>query len=68
MTSGSRFEKVSSPRSVGGFHGVQACSGVFQAPSYCGVDGTRISSWGRCLARSFLGGNVFPHGAMRWTG
>jgi hypothetical protein len=29
MTSGSRLEMVSSPRSVGGFHGVQACYGVF---------------------------------------
>jgi hypothetical protein len=33
MTSGSRLGKVSLPRSVGGFHGVRAYSGVFQAPS-----------------------------------
>jgi hypothetical protein len=31
MTSGSRLEMVSSPRSVGGFHNVRACSGVFLA-------------------------------------
>jgi hypothetical protein len=29
MASGSRFEMVSSPGSVGGFHGVRAYSGVF---------------------------------------
>jgi hypothetical protein len=34
MTSGSRLEKVSLLRSVGGFHDVRAYSGVFQAPSY----------------------------------
>jgi hypothetical protein len=33
MTSGSRLEKVGLPRSVGGFHSVRACIGVFQAPS-----------------------------------
>jgi hypothetical protein len=31
MTSGSRLEMVGSPRSVGGFHGVQAYSRVFLA-------------------------------------
>jgi hypothetical protein len=31
MTNGSRLGIVSSPRSVGGFHGVRACSGVFWA-------------------------------------
>jgi hypothetical protein len=31
--SGSKHEKVSLPRAVGGFHSVQAYSGVFQAPS-----------------------------------
>jgi hypothetical protein len=31
MTSGSRHEKVSLPRSAGGFHDVQACTGVFLA-------------------------------------
>jgi hypothetical protein len=31
MTSGSILEKVSLSRLVGGFHGVQACTGVFQA-------------------------------------
>jgi hypothetical protein len=29
MTSGSKLEMVSLPRSVGGFHVVRACSGVF---------------------------------------
>jgi hypothetical protein len=29
MTSGSKLEKISLLRSVGGFHGVQVCSGVF---------------------------------------
>jgi hypothetical protein len=29
MTSGSKLEMVDLPRSVGGFHGVQACSGAF---------------------------------------
>jgi hypothetical protein len=29
MTNGSRFEMVSLSGSVGGFHGVQACSRVF---------------------------------------
>jgi hypothetical protein len=34
MMSGSRLEKVSLLRSIGGFHGVQACSGVFWTPYY----------------------------------
>jgi hypothetical protein len=33
-----------------------------------GVDGTQVGSWGGCLARSLLGGDVFPHGAIRWMG
>jgi hypothetical protein len=33
MTSGSRLEKVSLLRSVGGFHGVQACSRLFKVTS-----------------------------------
>jgi hypothetical protein len=33
-----------------------------------GVDGVRGGSWGGCLARSLLDGDVFPCGAMRWTG
>jgi hypothetical protein len=33
-----------------------------------GVDGARASSWGGCLARYLLGGDVVPRGAMRWTG
>jgi hypothetical protein len=34
MTIEFNLEKVGSLRSVGDFHGVQAYSGVFQAPSY----------------------------------
>jgi hypothetical protein len=73
MTSGSNLEKVSFPRSVGGFHGVRAYSGVFKAPSYysqtlhgSGENGARVGSWRGCLVRSLHGGDVFPHGAMRW--
>jgi hypothetical protein len=33
-----------------------------------GVDDARVGSWGDCLARSLLGSDVFPHGAMRWMG
>jgi hypothetical protein len=33
-----------------------------------GVDGAWVDSWGGCLARSLLGDNVFPRGAMRWVG
>jgi hypothetical protein len=47
MTSGSRLEKVDLLRLVGGFHGDQACSGVFQAPSYCSPDPPR--QWGGVL-------------------
>jgi hypothetical protein len=45
MTGGSRYEMVSSPRSVGGFHGVWACSGVFQALSlyFSGLPGNGTS-------------------------
>jgi hypothetical protein len=75
MTSGCRLEKVGSLRSVGCFHGVRACSGVFQTPSYysqalhgSGVNGASVGSWRGCLARSLLGGNVFPCGVMRWMG
>jgi hypothetical protein len=31
-----------------------------------GVDGAWVSSWGGCLTRYLLGGDVFPCGAMRW--
>jgi hypothetical protein len=31
MANGSKLEMVDSPRSVGGFHGVRASSGVFLA-------------------------------------
>jgi hypothetical protein len=33
-----------------------------------GVDDAWVGSLGGCLARSLLGGDVFPHGAMRWMG
>jgi hypothetical protein len=33
-----------------------------------GVDGARVGSWGGCLVRSLLGGDIFPRGVMRWMG
>jgi hypothetical protein len=33
-----------------------------------GGNGARVGSWRGCLVRSLLGDDVFPHGAMRWTG
>jgi hypothetical protein len=33
-----------------------------------GVDGAWVGSCGGCLVRSLLGGEVFPHEAMRWMG
>jgi hypothetical protein len=72
MTSVSRREKVSFLRSVGGFNSVQDCFGVFKLPLTVpralhgsGVDGVWVGSLRGCLARSLLGGDVFPHGAMR---
>jgi hypothetical protein len=63
MTSGSRLEKVSLLRLVGGFHSVHAYSGVFQAPSYCSPGPSW--QWVRgCLARSFLGGDVLLCGPL----
>jgi hypothetical protein len=41
---------------------------VPQAHHDSGVDGAQVSSLGGCLARSLLGSDVFPHGAMRWMG
>jgi hypothetical protein len=35
-----------------------------QALHDSGVDGTQVGSWGGCLAKSLLGNDVFPHGAM----
>jgi hypothetical protein len=32
-----------------------------------GVDSAQVGSWGGCIARSLLHGDVFPRGAMRWT-
>jgi hypothetical protein len=50
MTSGSILEKVGLPRSVGGFHGVQACFGDFQAPIYYSLGPPQ--QWGeQCLGR-----------------
>jgi hypothetical protein len=76
MTIEFNLEKVGSLRSVGDFHGVQAYSGVFQAPSYYssgppqqgGGDGAQVGTWRGCLVRYLLGGDVFPPGAMRWMG
>jgi hypothetical protein len=75
MTSGSRLEKVDSLRSVGGFHGVWACSGVFEAPSYYYLGppwqwGGRCPGQflGRLLSEVLLGGVIFPRRAMRWMG
>jgi hypothetical protein len=45
MTSGPRLEKLDLPRSVGGFHGVQAYSRVFQAPSYCSPGPSMAMGW-----------------------
>jgi hypothetical protein len=39
-----------------------------QALHGSGVDGARVGSWKGCLARSLLGGDVFPRGVMRWMG
>jgi hypothetical protein len=54
MTIGFRLENVSLMMSVGGIHDVRACSGVFQAPSYCSPGPRRQwGEWcpGRCLER-----------------
>jgi hypothetical protein len=66
MTSGSRLEKVSLPKSVVGFHGVWTYNRVFQTRSNCSLGppqqwGGRCPGWflGGCLARSLLGSDVF---------
>jgi hypothetical protein len=41
---------------------------VPQAQHDSGVDNALVSSFGGCLARSLLGDDVFPCGAMRWMG
>jgi hypothetical protein len=41
---------------------------ISQALHGSGVNNSQFSSWRGCLARSLLGGDVFPHGVMRWTG
>jgi hypothetical protein len=38
-----------------------------QALQDSGMGGAQVSSWIGCLARSIVGGDVFPQGAMRWT-
>jgi hypothetical protein len=38
---------------------------VFQALHGSGVDGTQVSSWRGCIARSLLGSDMFPRGSMR---
>jgi hypothetical protein len=64
MTSVSRFEMVSLPRPIGGFHGVPAYSGVFQAlslslslyaPSFPGseVNDAEVGSWRGCFVMSW---------------
>jgi hypothetical protein len=52
MTSGFRLEEVSLLRSVGGFYDVQACSGVFQAPSY--YSSGPPHQWGERCPERFL--------------
>jgi hypothetical protein len=50
MSSGSRLEEVGLLRSVGSFHGVRACFGVSQSPSYYSSGSPR--QWGeRCLGQ-----------------
>jgi hypothetical protein len=52
MTRGSNIEKASLLRSVGGFHGVQVYSGVFQSPTYCSLGPPRL--WGEWRLGWFL--------------
>jgi hypothetical protein len=74
MTNGSRFQMVSSLRSVGGFHGVRASSGAFIWPPGCSlqlpglpsdeVDDTQVGPYRGCFVGSFLGSDVFPCGGV----
>jgi hypothetical protein len=71
MTCGSRLDKVGLSWSVGGFHGIQAYSAVFEAPSYysqdlhrSGENGARVSSGRGCLMWSLLSGDVFLFGLL----
>jgi hypothetical protein len=32
------------------------------------VNSAQVGSWRDCLAMSLLGGDVFPHGVVRWMG
>jgi hypothetical protein len=75
MTSESRLEMVGSPRSVGSFRGVRACSGVSLSLSLCspGLPGSemnnaKVSSWRGCFLMSWLGSDFFPYEMMRWMG
>jgi hypothetical protein len=73
MTSGSRLEIVGLLRSVGGFHGVWAYSGVFRTlsllPGPLGgeVNDARVGSQRDCFVMSLLGDNAFPRRVMRRT-
>jgi hypothetical protein len=77
MTSGSRLEIVGSPSSVGGFHGIWAYSGVFQAlclrvclfsgPPCSEVNDAQVDSWRDCFMMSWLDDDLFPRGMMRRT-
>jgi hypothetical protein len=75
MTSGSRLEEVSLLRSLGGsieFGPVLESSWlpltIPQALPSSRRNGALVHSWRGCLVRSLLGSDVFPRGAMRWTG
>jgi hypothetical protein len=75
MFNGSRLESVSSPRSIGAFHSVQAYSEVFQAPFLCSpglhgseVNDAQVGSWRCCFVMSLFGDDSFLRGVMRWTG
>jgi hypothetical protein len=82
MTSGSRLKMVGSLRLVGGFHDIRVYSGVFQdiyiyiyiyismcSPGLPGseVNDAQVSSWRGCFVMSWLHGDFFPRGMMRWT-
>jgi hypothetical protein len=41
---------------------------VPQALHGSGGNNAQASSWRGCLMRTLLVGDIFPHGAMRWTG
>jgi hypothetical protein len=60
MTSGSRLEMVGSSRSVRGFHGGRACSGVFLVMRWTMLENVLE---GHCpMGPAFLGGQAFLSG------